>query len=213
MDKLRHDTIERGERRYNAALTDRQAWEIRAEYATGNYSAVALAARFRVPANVVRMLVSGRRYRHVPGALPETLLREIARKNHAAGERSGNATLTDGQVAEMRRLYATGLYRREELARRYRVNVKTFVKAASGATWAHVPGALSREELARIGRSHRIRVGTEHGSAKLTEGQVREIRRLWAEGSVSKAELGRRFGVSGCTAGMIVNRQVWRHIA
>jgi hypothetical protein len=50
--------------------------------------------------------------------------------------------------------------------------------------------------------------GERNGASKLTEGEVREIRRLYAEG-ISQRELGRRYGVSHPAIGMIVRREKW----
>lgn len=53
--------------------------------------------------------------------------------------------------------------------------------------------------------------GVDQHSARLTEADVREIRRLG--GSVSGSELGRRFGVSKSTALDVVRGRTWRHLA
>lgn len=49
--------------------------------------------------------------------------------------------------------------------------------------------------------------GERHKMAKLTEGQVHEIRRL--EGSLSRAEIARLFGVSSRNVGCIHRRESW----
>ena len=54
--------------------------------------------------------------------------------------------------------------------------------------------------------------GEGHGNAKLTERDVREIRRLRAGGE-KLAGLGERFGVHNSMIHMIVNRQRWKHVA
>ena len=53
--------------------------------------------------------------------------------------------------------------------------------------------------------------GERCGSSKLTEDQVREIRRLAAEGR-SKASLGRQFGVTDAAIFKIVKRECWRSV-
>lgn len=53
--------------------------------------------------------------------------------------------------------------------------------------------------------------GDKHHRAKLTDGQVREIRRLRKE--VSEKELARRFGVSGSTIDSIVHYRSWKYLA
>jgi hypothetical protein len=60
-----------------------------------------------------------------------------------------------------------------------------------------LPGALAR--------------GEQSGAAKLTEDQVREIRRLAAEGW-SQPKLGRRFGVVHATVGRIIRGKGWSHV-
>lgn len=54
--------------------------------------------------------------------------------------------------------------------------------------------------------------GTAHGSAKLTEAQVVEMRHLYRTERPSYAALGRRFGVSGHQAKLIVLRINWSHL-
>jgi len=69
----------------------------------------------------------------------------------------------------------------------------------------------NRLDSVRNGTGVRAR-GTEHGSAKLTEDDVREIRRLYATGEFSYRELGLRFGVNQSAIGKIVSRKTWRHV-
>jgi len=57
-----------------------------------------------------------------------------------------------------------------------------------------------------------IPVGERAGASKLTEDQVREIRKLAAAGA-SYGELSRQFGVWYTCIGQIVRRESWKHIA
>jgi hypothetical protein len=54
--------------------------------------------------------------------------------------------------------------------------------------------------------------GVSHGSAKLTEDQVREIRRLYATGVFTQQELALRFGVDQRTVSEIIRRKIWKHV-
>lgn len=54
--------------------------------------------------------------------------------------------------------------------------------------------------------------GNANGMAKLTEDNVREIRRLYATGNFTQRELALRFGVSHATIGRIVRREIWKHV-
>jgi hypothetical protein len=53
--------------------------------------------------------------------------------------------------------------------------------------------------------------GVTHGRAKLTEDDVREIRRLSANG-LTRKELAMRFGVSSTNITFVVTRKLWPHI-
>ena len=53
--------------------------------------------------------------------------------------------------------------------------------------------------------------GSAHGNSKLTEDQVREIRRLHAERKTYK-EIGRLFGIGKSMIGYIVTRHNWAHV-
>lgn len=47
----------------------------------------------------------------------------------------------------------------------------------------------------------------------LTEDQVREIRRLWATGSYTQAQLGERFGTRNTNIQRIVTGQTWKYVS
>lgn len=69
--------------------------------------------------------------------------------------------------------------------------------------------ADNSRDAAERGRA-RARRGSSNSRAKLDEDQVREIRRLYAAGGVTQAELARAFGVSTGLVSMIITR---RHVA
>jgi predicted XRE-type DNA-binding protein len=51
--------------------------------------------------------------------------------------------------------------------------------------------------------------GTACVTAKLTEDQVREIRRLYAEGKMSQQQIANHYGVTQFTISSIVRRKSW----
>jgi hypothetical protein len=53
--------------------------------------------------------------------------------------------------------------------------------------------------------------GMKHGCAKLTDDQVREMRRLYAAG-VRQTQLCKQFGMSHPVVSTIVRRKVWTHV-
>lgn len=54
--------------------------------------------------------------------------------------------------------------------------------------------------------------GDNHPLAKLTSGQVLEIRSLYGSGLYSHGDLAKRFGVDRETIGSITRRESWRHL-
>jgi len=55
-------------------------------------------------------------------------------------------------------------------------------------------------------------IGEQHGQAKLTELEVREIRKLYADGGFRRIDLARQFKVSATTIGYVVHRKIWAHV-
>ena len=54
--------------------------------------------------------------------------------------------------------------------------------------------------------------GSAHHGAKLTEEQVREIRKRYAAGGVSYLKLSEEYGIPHSNIGYIVKRQTWKHV-
>lgn len=56
--------------------------------------------------------------------------------------------------------------------------------------------------------------GANHGrpSAKITETQVREIRKKRAENKVSLMDLSEDYGIAESTVSEIINRKSWKHV-
>lgn len=54
--------------------------------------------------------------------------------------------------------------------------------------------------------------GEDHSCAVFTEGDVRDIRSLFASGSYSMRAIGRRYGVRHQHISDIVRRRIWKHI-
>ena len=63
----------------------------------------------------------------------------------------------------------------------------------------------------KIGLREGASQGERNGRARLNQGQVDEIRRLYASGGYSIPQLGRQFGVGKSTIGYIVQGVTWKH--
>jgi DNA-binding XRE family transcriptional regulator len=68
---------------------------------------------------------------------------------------------------------------------------------------------ISRDE----GRYENARqVGIQHHRAKLSDGAVKHIRKLYAKGGCTQTEIGELYGVKQHTVAAIINRLTWSHV-
>lgn len=70
----------------------------------------------------------------------------------------------------------------------------------------------NNERRDKDGLSGRVSLGENHGRAKLTERDVRRIRRKYATGRYTQAELADAFRVSESNIWSIVKHKTWKHI-
>jgi hypothetical protein len=84
-----------------------------------------------------------------------------------------------------------------------------------GETFTPAPTKRARAKTCSKDCARRLmaaQVGSKKGTAKLTEGQVREIRRRAADGEAQK-DLCAEFGIKQAAMSRLVNRKTWRHVA
>ena len=107
----------------------------------------------------------------------------------------------------------------------HRMVLLAFVgEPAKGQEVRHLDGVRHNNKLSNLcwgnkkeNMSDQIRHGTRRAgerqhTAKLTKGDVVEIRRAYATGGTSYPILGRKYGVSFSTIGRIVKREIWGHV-
>jgi hypothetical protein len=56
------------------------------------------------------------------------------------------------------------------------------------------------------------RAGSNNGRAKLTDANVREIRKLYASKLFTHRELAKLFNISKTTIGSVLNQQLWQNV-
>lgn len=147
------------------------------------------------------------------GTIAENNADKAAKGRQAAGISSGRAKLTDDDVREIRAAFRPGIG--VVLGRRYGVSASVIKAVSSGTTWRHVtegpPAPLAPELRALEPRPrNRFRQGTGHVLAKLTDDDVRAIRRDFRPGQSNV--MARQYGVSGAAIMSIINGVTWRHV-
>lgn len=197
-DKHRHGTQPCGEQTPSAILSDADVVECRRQYAVGGIGNRELAERYGVDDSTMQAAISGRTFRHLHGAvaIPAGKLR----RGDSRGERNSAASITNDQAVEVVRLRAEGMSH-SAIARKLGHSRKVIGGILRGSTFQYLPGA-----------SERMAAVKKFGNAKLTDADAREIRRIWDEGKVTYAELGRRFGITDVSAANVVKRKTFGHI-
>lgn len=84
-----------------------------------------------------------------------------------------------------------------------------------GTQYSNIRECIDRSRVSK-GQEHsavcRSPKGTDHGCVKMTEAQVRSIRREYAEGGITQKDLGAKYNISQPQVSSIVIRKTWKHI-
>ena len=124
------------------------------------------------------------------------------------GSKHASATITEETVLRILETYAAGGITQAEIAAMFDTNEEFIGKIVRRERWKHVEfdGVLSRS------REDRHAHGERCARAKLTEDEVRAIRRRYAAGGISQTALGNEYGLHNATINAIVNRATWKHV-
>lgn len=119
------------------------------------------------------------------------------------GEEHDSAKLTEDQVEEIRRRYYIENATIRELASDYGLTVGTVHPLIKFKTWRHVPSKYA----------HLVK-DVHYGArkkGKITEHEVREIRRLVSEGT-SYRKIQEQFGINPSTINALISGKTWKHV-
>lgn len=70
----------------------------------------------------------------------------------------------------------------------------------------------AKDKVAKGRQRNGIVPGERHGMSKMTDDDVRELRRSYAAHEASQPELAKRFGITQSSVWAIVHRRTWRHV-
>lgn len=141
----------------------------------------------------------------VLGTQSYNMLDSCVKQRNAFGEKHGNTHLTDKDVLNIRRIAARGKISHNQLAKQYKVAQATISRIARGELWVHVEGpTLFRRGTLR---------GEDQFGAKLTEADVKNIRRRYRAGeTVSSIRLSFK-RVSESAVSFAARGETWGHLA
>lgn len=133
------------------------------------------------------------------GTSKENNMDKVAKGRQAKGE-TNRHKLTSQEVREIRDIYPQLTAR--ALGRIYGVNASSVSSAIKGQSWSHI----------EAGKKQVMRNGVHHHNVKLTEQQVKEIRRRYAHGGIFQRELAADYGVTEHTVKGILSGRLWKHL-
>lgn len=114
--------------------------------------------------------------------------------------------LTDEQVLNIRKEFATGSPTVRGLGKRYGVSGSTIGAIVRGRTWTHLNSEWTPTQSFAMRR-----VGERHANSKFTENDIRNIRKQFDDG-VTQTAIAIQFGVPQGTISNIILRKSWTHI-
>lgn len=196
-DRVRHGTNRPGEQNGLSVMADADVVECRRLYAAGGVTMAELAERIGVDPRTLPAAIIGKTYRHLPEAVPMPEGRKHRGDN--SGERNSRAKISNETAALIRGLYSQGISRKE-ISQRTEASSATVGKIVRGDRWVVIPG--SEELRADVKR---------FGNSKLSEDDVREIRRLHESG-LNYREISDKFKVTPECASNIVRRKSYASI-
>ena len=194
-----------GEANHNAHLTYEEAKYIKDHRDQPIYVLYELYSD-KLTYNAFKRIYHNETYKNIPLSVPEY-------PNNAAFTAqftSGNK-LSYEEVVELRQQYANGVYWRDAYTKKYQElypDEWTFWNIYFGNRYALVmPEVFTAERRKRF--SSMRASGEKNGRAKLTADDVREIRRLWAEGTTRKALYEKYPMVTPTSIRNIINNKTW----
>lgn len=166
----------------SARLDETQVRQIR-EMAEQRIAHFDIAQEFQVSVSLIEKIVARKVWAQVSPEQPRT-------------RRHSHAKLTESDVVEIRHLYNRGILQ-SDIAARFNISRGNVASIVTRQIWANVAPEQPYTPHEHI--------------AKVTEDDVREIRRLAALG-ITQREIAERFGVTRANIGLIVSRRNWVHV-
>ncbi|PGO60728.1 GIY-YIG nuclease family protein [Priestia megaterium] len=127
-----------------------------------------------------------------------------SRKGLTAGENHPSSKLTKNDVVEIKKRLINGESQRS-IAKTFNVARSTIVFIQNGTTWSDV--IVEGFNPYRKGT-----IGEENSGAKLSEENVRSIKKMLVQGEMKQTEIAEIFGITKSVINKIRNEEAWSHV-
>jgi plasmid maintenance system antidote protein VapI len=145
------------------------------------------------------------------GTHQENMQESMDRGRHLKGSQHGRAKLTEESVAAMRGEYIEGRPGEgSRLADKYRVSESLVSTVVAGSRWKHVTALLGSAPSADAPHQSPL-AGEGHHKAKLTDGDVKEMR-LFRQLGLGVSEMAEKYGIEKAQVSAICTGQAWGHV-
>tara|TARA_Y100000310_G_C20662915_1_gene805777 strand:+ start:1687 stop:2085 length:399 start_codon:yes stop_codon:yes gene_type:complete len=119
------------------------------------------------------------------------------------GEKNAGSKLNQADIVNMREEYAAGRATREYLAKQHGITKGHVSTILTGKAWAHVGGPLAPATPQR---------GEGWVGSKVSEKDVLDMRRRYAEGGITMEALAQDYGITRLGVHSIVRKKSWKHL-
>jgi len=124
-----------------------------------------------------------------------------------SGSKSVRAKFSDNDILQILSIYSGGDISAQELATKYHCGKSTIIRIISGTAYKNVPFDRSKfSQIAANNRINRIPRGDKSKSAKLSNDNVYEIRRMFESRKYTYQQLADLFGVTKTNIYYIINK-------
>lgn len=135
-------------------------------------------------------------------------------KNLYSGEKSHRSKLTNLEVENMINDYLSGNFTSKELANKYKINKNHVTRILNGYHYKDVNVKIDKETMQYLSNKNRIKNlarGEKNKSSKLTENDVRLIRKLHDE-KYTVNYIAKKFNITITNVYYIIQKKTWTHV-
>jgi predicted XRE-type DNA-binding protein len=126
------------------------------------------------------------------------------------GSEKFNAKITESDAVRIRELCDEGVLTQGQIGDQFGIDQTEVSDIAHGIIWKHVGGPIVEGHYLPTNREYDV--GEDHHAAKITEIDVKEIRRLYATKEMNQQQLAERYGLKQCHVSDIVLSVSWSHV-